>query len=105
MSATADMPTMAALMEEVRGMRAMLTQLAVPGALTRPLTAEELIARWHVEADTPALQLKYLARKCDAWGLRAMEGTRGWAATYRLADVVHAEAVAVHEAKRKGGSK
>lgn len=61
---------------------------------TRPLTAEELCERWHVDAETEALQLHSLARLCRRWHLRPMSGTRGWDALYRRADVLRAETFA-----------
>jgi hypothetical protein len=57
-----------------------------------PLTAEQLMVRWHIDGPTLAARRKALQRRCQAWGLRPMTGTRGPRALYRPADVDRAEA-------------
>jgi len=69
--------------------------------MTRPLTTRELCERWHVTAPSEALQLLYLSRKCRAWGLRPLQGGRGWSALYGRADVLHAESFAGGKLKRR----
>jgi hypothetical protein len=69
--------------------------------MTRPLTAEELCERWYVTAPNDELRLLYLSRKCQAWGLKPLRGTRGWAALYSRADVLHAESFAGGKIKRR----
>ena len=69
--------------------------------LTAPLTAEELCARWKIDASSPDLQLLYLGRKCRAWGLRPLKGGRGWNALYGRADVLHAESFAGGKINRR----
>ena len=79
-------------------------KLAEPRAVddaTRPLTAQELCERWHVEAPSDKLKLLYLSRNCRAWGLKPLKGTRGWNALYQRADVVHAESFANGNLKRR----
>ena len=66
-----------------------------------PLTAQELLARWHIAGGTDALKLLTLRRRCEAWGLRPLEGTRGLGALYFQADVVAAEAYAAGHAARR----
>jgi hypothetical protein len=69
--------------------------------MTRPLTAEELCERWSISAETEALELNILARRCTAYGLKPLRGTRGWAALYSRADVLHAESFAGGKIKRR----
>lgn len=72
-----------------------------PEDMTRPLTALELCERWHVTATSEALRLLYLSRKCRQWGLRPLQGARGWNALYGRADVLHAESFAAGKIKRR----
>jgi hypothetical protein len=109
MSATIEMPSdpglsqlkecLGLILSELRELRAGVARPVVDE--TRPLTALELCERWHVEAPTEALRLLYLSRKCRAWGLRALEGTKGWSALYGRADVLHAESFASGKLKRR----
>jgi hypothetical protein len=68
---------------------------------TVPLTAKELCERWGIESADANLRLFYLARKCRAWGLRPLKGTRGWKAVYSRADVLHAESYAAGKINRR----
>lgn len=80
---------------ELAAMRAALEGLAAglgPAGQSRPLTAGELMVRWGIQGETEAHRLDTLAKRCRAWGLRPMRGTRGMSATYMVADVVAAEA-------------
>jgi len=109
MSATIQMPgdpglsqlkeCLSLILAELRELRA--GSAKPPVDETRPLTALELCERWHVEASTAELQLLYLSRKCRAWGLRPLEGTKGWNALYGRADVLHAESFAAGKLKRR----
>lgn len=65
----------------------------VAGDPTRPLTAEQLCERWGIKGEG-VNQLRNLRKRCDRLSLRAMPGSRGSAATYRLADVLRAEKLA-----------
>lgn len=76
------------LMEEVAGLRKEVQAQADP---TRPVTAEELCGRWHIDGPTPEHRLLYLARRCRLYGLQALKGGDGWNALYRRADVLRAE--------------
>jgi hypothetical protein len=108
MGATIEMPSdpglsqlkecLGLILAELRELKA-VTRPAVDE--TRPLTALELCERWHVEASTEALRLLYLSRKCRSWGLRPLEGTKGWSALYGRADVLHAESFAAGKLKRR----
>jgi hypothetical protein len=94
------------LLKEVRQLRQEVKAVAgegtrAPEDMTRPLTAEQLCARWRVEAASDELRLLYLGRKCRAWGLRPLQGGRGWAALYSRADVLHAESFAGGKIKRR----
>lgn len=86
--------TLEALRREIREMK----READP---TAPMTAGDLCVRWKVEADSPEMQLKYLARRCLAWGVRPMRGTRGWEALYPRQAVLHAEAFAAGTMTRR----
>jgi hypothetical protein len=68
---------------------------------TRPFTALELCDRWKIAGETPEKQLFNLARKCRAWGLVPLKGTRGWEALYGRGDVLHAETYAAGKLKRR----
>jgi hypothetical protein len=68
---------------------------------TAPLTAKELCERWGIESADGDMRLFYLARKCRAWGLRPLKGTRGWKAVYSRADVLHAESYAAGKINRR----
>jgi hypothetical protein len=68
---------------------------------TAPLTAKELCERWGIESADADMRLFYLARKCRAWGLRPLKGTRGWKAVYSRADVLHAESYAAGKINRR----
>lgn len=90
--------------EELLSLRLLLEQLAaalMPAAQSRPLTAEELMARWAVPGETEQHRLDNLAKRCRRLGLRSMRGTRGMAATYMVADVQAAEAYGNGTIKRK----
>lgn len=90
--------------QELRDIRTKLELLVAglkPAAQSRPLSAQELIERWKVPGKTQADQLHSLAQKCRARGLRRMEGTKGMHATYMVADVLAAEAMASGKAKRR----
>lgn len=93
---------MATILVEVRELRAEVAR-RVAGAedMTAPMMAEELCARWGIEAPTRALRLTYLARKCRAWGLRPLAGTCGEAAMYARDDVLHAESFAAGKMNRR----
>jgi|GEM_PF-2784830 len=69
--------------------------------MTRPLSASELCERWHVTATNAELQLLYLARRCRQWGLRPLQGARGWNALYGRAEVLHAESFASGKINRR----
>jgi len=69
------------------------------------LGARELAVRWGIGGGSDYLRLQYLSRRCRAWGLRPMEGTRGWSAMYRLADVLAAEEFGAGIAKRRRRAK
>jgi len=92
------MECMTLLLAELREHRQMGKR---PEDLTRPLTALELCERWHVTATSEALRLLYLSRKCRQWGLRPLQGARGWNALYGRADVLHAESFAGGKIKRR----
>jgi hypothetical protein len=62
------------------------------GTNGKPLTAEQLITRWHVGGDCNEDILRNLQRKCARRGLRSMAGSRGMKATYTLTSVLKAEA-------------
>jgi hypothetical protein len=68
---------------------------------TAPLTAKELCERWGIQSADADMRLFYLARKCRAWGLRPLKGTRGWKAVYSRADVLHAESYAAGKINRR----
>jgi len=68
---------------------------------TRPLTAAELLARWEIAGETQKAKLGNLAKRCAAWGLRPLRGTRGLEALYNRADVVHAESFASGKINRR----
>lgn len=89
--------SLADVLHELRGLRAQL----MPGAATRPLSALELIQRWAVPGETESARLDNLAKRCRAWGLEPMKGTRGASATYTLAAVLAAEAYASGQTKRR----
>lgn len=78
-----------------------LTMVLEPGGQSRPLTAEQLMVRWAVPGETREARLYNLAERCRARGLKPMRGTRGWSATYMLADVVAAEAHSNGTTKRR----
>ncbi|MCG3206292.1 MAG: hypothetical protein KCHDKBKB_03026 [Elusimicrobia bacterium] len=90
------------MLGELRELREQVTRaLPVPEDATRPLTALELMERWHIAAETPELRLTYLARKAREWGLQPLAGTRGWDALYPRADVLHAEEYAAGRIRRR----
>jgi hypothetical protein len=96
--------TLDALGQEVRGLRVLMESLTVllqPAAQSRPLTAEQLMARWSIPGATEQHRLDNLAKCCRKRGLRAMKGTRGMAATYMIADVHAAEAYSNGTSKRR----
>lgn len=66
----------------------------ISGTNGKPLTAAQLITRWHVGGDCNEDKLRNLQRKCAKRGLRPMAGSRGMKATYTLAAVLKAEASA-----------
>ena len=68
---------------------------------TRPFTAAELIKRWEIAGAHPRAKLGNLAKRCTAWGLRPLKGTRGMEALYNRADVVQEESYAGGNAKRR----
>lgn len=89
---------------ELLSLRMLVEQIAlalVPAAQSRPLTAEQLMARWAVPGDTEQHRLDNLAKRCRRLGLRPMGGTRGMAATYMVADVQAAEAFGNGKTKRR----
>lgn len=93
-----------ALTAEVRGLRTLLESFAAlmqPAGQSRPLTAEQLMTRWAVPGETEQARLDNLAKRCRARGLRPMNGTRGMAATYMVADVQAAEAYSNGTSKRR----
>ena len=49
---------------------------------------EGLFQKSHV---TPAARAKWVQRLAARWGLRPLDGTRGKAARFRMADVLRAE--------------
>lgn len=69
--------------------------------MTRPVSAVELCERWKITAPSRALRLTYLARKCKAWGLRPLKGTRGEGAMFARDAVIHAEAVGAGKINRR----
>lgn len=85
----------------LRTMVETLAEVLQPAAQSRPLTAEQLMVRWAVPGETLELRLDNLARRCRAWGLKPMRGTRGLGATYMVADVVAAEAFGNGTTKRR----
>lgn len=87
----------AELLQEVRGLRSEFKRADD----TQPLTAKELAERWSIKADTPELRLTYVTRYARKWGLRPLDGTRGWEALYNRADVLHAESYAAGKIKRR----
>lgn len=89
------------LLSELGSINQKLSALRSHDDQTRPLTAKELCERWHVEAETDELRLLYLSRKCRAWGLKPLQGGRGWNALYQRADVMHAENFANGSLKRR----
>lgn len=68
-----------------------------------PLNQAALMARWHIDGPSLAARRKALQRRCEAWGLRPMKGTRGPGALFRAADVDRAEERAAGGAFVKGG--
>lgn len=89
------------VLKEVRELRQEIQTAHPQEDMTAPLTAGELCKRWCVEASTPALRLTYLARKCKAWGLRPLKGTRGESAMFARDAVLHAEAVGAGKINRR----
>jgi hypothetical protein len=91
------------VLEEIRNLRALIEQGGAGGSAIapRPLTALQLIERWAVPGETPALRLDNLRARCRDWGLRPVRGTRGETALYPLADVVHAESCGAGKTKRR----
>lgn len=93
--------TLELLHEKLENLQSLLEETAVPGARSRPLTAQQLLDRWNIPGASLSERLHNLAERCRARGLRRMEGTRGIHATYMLADVIAAEAYASGKSKRR----
>lgn len=67
----------------------------------QPFTAEQLCVHWKIPGGTPELMLHNLAKRAKKWGLRPLQGTRGWDALYAPAAVLHAESYADGQIKRR----
>lgn len=105
-----ELEVLTAEIREVKGLLRRLVGEGTPGTasvlegtagMPSLLGARELAVRWGIGGGSDYLRLQYLSRRCRAWGLRAMEGTRGWSAMYRLADVLAAEEFGAGIAKRR----
>lgn len=88
-------------LREVRGLLERLVAGAGHSGPPGPLSARDLCERWEIRAETDELRLQYLARRCRRWGLRPMNGSRGWGATYRLPEVLAAEEYGAGISKRR----
>lgn len=84
----------ATILTELRELRAEVKMSRGQEDMTRPLTAGELCERWKIKAATHELELLALRRRCGAWGLRPLNGVRGWKALYARAEVLRAESFA-----------
>jgi hypothetical protein len=61
------------------------------------LSYADLEARWQPPSATPKARRKWIIRRCQDWGIRALSGTRGKDARFRPVDVLKGEARAVGE--------
>ena len=52
---------------------------------------KDITRRWKPMGKTPAARAKWVQRLAARWGLRPLDGTRGKAARFRMADVLRAE--------------
>jgi hypothetical protein len=56
------------------------------------LSYDDLATRWRPWQTERAEMLRWLRRRCEKWGIRKLDGTRGDGARFRLADVLKGEA-------------
>ena len=92
---------MTLVLSKLDGIEQKMTGARTVEDMTAPLSAEALCERWKIKAPSRALRLTYLARKCQAWGLRPLAGTRGESAMYGRDAVVHAESFASGKINRR----